>query len=80
MHERHLSEHVGLLVANLHNALAAKYADPDVPQSHHSLAVLTVRLVFCLYAEDAGLFKPDAFSQYIESYDAAHLPSAPRCD
>ena len=76
MHEQHLSEHAGLLVANLHNALAAQYADPDAPQSHHSLAVLTVRLVFCLYAEDAGLFKPNAFSQYIESYDAAHLRRA----
>lgn len=76
MHEQHLSEHAGLLVANLHNALAAKYADPDASQSHHSLAVLTVRLVFCVYAEDAGLFKPNAFSQYIESYDAAHLRRA----
>lgn len=76
MHEQHLSEHAGLLVANLHNALTAQYADPDAPQSHHSLAVLTVRLVFCLYAEDAGLFKPNAFSQYIESYDAAHLRRA----
>ena len=72
MHEQQLSEHAGLLVANLHNALAAQYTDPDAPQSHHSLAVLTVRLVFCLYAEDAGLFKPNSFSQYIEEYDAGH--------
>ena len=56
MVEQKLSEHAGLLVANLHNTLAAQYDDPDDPESHHSLAVLTVRLVFCLYAEDAGLY------------------------
>ena len=38
--------------------------------------MLTGRLVFCLYAEGCGLFKPSAFYQYIESYDAAHLRRA----
>lgn len=71
--ERQLSEKAGILVANLHNAIAAQYADPDAPGSHHSLAVLTVRFVFCLYAEDAGLFPQSAFSRYIESFDAARL-------
>ncbi len=71
--ERQLSENAGILVANLHNAIAAQYADPDDPQSHHSLAVLTVRFVFCLYAEDAGLFPQSAFSRYVESFDAARL-------
>lgn len=76
MVEQKLSEHAGLLVANLHNTLAAQYDDPDDPESHHSLAVLTVRLVFCLYAEDAGLYPGNSFSQYVESYDAAHLRRA----
>lgn len=71
--ERQLSEKAGILVANLHNAIAAQYTDPDAPGSHHSLAVLTVRFVFCLYAEDAGLFPQSAFSRYIESFDAARL-------
>lgn len=71
--ERQLSEKAGILVANLHNAIAAQYADPDAPGSHHSLAVLTVRFVFCLYAEDAGLFPQSAFSRYIESFDTARL-------
>ena len=71
--ERQLSEKAGILVANLHNAIAAQYADPDALGSHHSLAVLTVRFVFCLYAEDAGLFPQSAFSRYIESFDAARL-------
>lgn len=71
--ERQLSEKAGILVANLHNAISAQYADPDAPGSHHSLAVLTVRFVFALYAEDAGLFPQSAFSRYVDSFDAAHL-------
>ncbi|NMM97047.1 DNA methyltransferase [Bifidobacterium sp. DSM 109960] len=74
--EQQLSEKAGILVANLHNAIAAQYADPDDPQSHHSLAVLTVRFVFALYAEDAGLFPQSAFSRYVESFDASHLRRA----
>ena len=39
-----------VLVANLHNELEKQYADPDSEEEHHSLALLTVRIVFCLYA------------------------------
>ena len=74
--EQQLSENAGILVANLHNAIAGQYADPDDPRSHHSLAVLTVRLVFCLYAEDAHLFPQSSFTRYIESFDAPRLRRA----
>ena len=74
--QQKLSETAGLLVANLHNALAAQYANPDDPTSHHSLAVLTVRLVFCLYAEDAGLFPANAFSGLVQANDTKHLRRA----
>lgn len=74
--QQKLSEHAGVLVAELHNTLAKQYANPDDPRSHHALATLTVRLVFCLYAEDAGLFPADSFSDYVKSYDAAHLRRA----
>lgn len=70
--QQKLSEHAGLLVANLHNALAAQYEDPNDPDAHHSLATLTVRIVFCLYAEDAGLFPPNSFSDYVKGSDASH--------
>ena len=76
MVQQKLSETAGLLVANLHNALASQYADPDDPASHHSLAVLTVRLVFCLYAEDAGLFPSNAFSDFVQANDTRHLRRA----
>ena len=74
--QQKLSEHAGVLVADLHNALARQYDDPDDPGSHHSLAVLTVRIVFCLYAEDAGLFPMNAFSDYVKGNDANHLRRA----
>ena len=74
--QQKLSEQAGVLVADLHNALAKQYADPDAPESHHALATLTVRMVFALYAEDAGLFPADGFSDYVRSYDAAHLRRA----
>lgn len=35
--------------------------------------MLTVRLVFAMYAEDAGLFKADSFSHLVEAEDASHL-------
>ena len=74
--QQKLSEHAGILVANLHNALAKQYAAPDAPDAHHALATLTVRMVFALYAEDAGLFPPNGFSDYVKSYDAVHLRRA----
>ena len=63
--EQRLSENAGVMVARLHNVLAEQYDDPDRPANHHALSILTVRIVFCLYAEDAGLFPSDAFSNYV---------------
>ncbi|MFP1694831.1 class I SAM-dependent DNA methyltransferase [Gardnerella greenwoodii] len=71
--EKQLSEKAGLLVANLHNELEKQYADPDSEEEHHSLALLTVRIVFCLYAEDAGLFTNHIFSNYIHNAKASDL-------
>ena len=74
--QQKISETAGLLVANLHNALAKQYENPDDPIAHHSLAVLTVRIVFCLYAEDANLFPINSFSEYVQANDTAHLRRA----
>lgn len=74
--QQKLSEQAGVLVADLHNALAKQYQDPDDPVEHHSLAVLTVRMVFCLYAEDAGLFPRGSFSEYVKANDAHTLRRA----
>ena len=45
--------------------------------TQRSLNKLCVRLVFCLYAEDAGLFGPiDAFSKYIAQFEPQHIRRA----
>lgn len=60
-----LSVKAGQRVARLHDSLAKCFEHPDDPSEHDALAMLTVRLVFCLYAEDANLFKPDALRDYV---------------
>lgn len=71
--EKELSEKAGSLVANLHNALEEQYENPDSEEEHHSLALLTVRIVFCLYAEDAGLFNGHSFSDYVNNSSSNDL-------
>jgi hypothetical protein len=47
-------------MARLHDAMKA------VGYSGHPLEVYLVRLLFCLFAEDTGIFKPNQFSQFVE--------------
>lgn len=66
--EEELSLQAGMLVGKLYDALIKQYINPD-EQSLRSLNILCVRLVFCLYAEDAGLFATrTAFEDYIRSF------------
>ena len=68
--EMELSLKAGELVGKIHEKLQEQYMDPSSDDAQRSLNILCVRLVFCLYAEDAGLFgERDAFSSYIEQYD-----------
>ena len=55
-HEEQISIQAGELVGLLYDAILKQYVTPDDPTSLHSLNILCVRLVFCLYAEDAGIF------------------------
>ena len=54
--EMEISLQAGELVGVLYDALLAQYKNPDDPETLKSLNKLCVRLVFCLYAEDAGIF------------------------
>ncbi len=54
--ETELSIRAGEIVGRIYDKLLAQYKDPTDPQSLQSLNQLCVRLVFCLYAEDADLF------------------------
>lgn len=51
-----ISLQAGELVGILYDAILKKYKNPDEPETIKSLNMLCVRLVFCLYAEDAGIF------------------------
>ncbi len=44
----------------------------------HSLNVLCVRLVFCLYAEDAGIFSKDQFYDYMAQFKPSQMNGALR--
>jgi len=67
--EVELSKAAGELVGKIRDRFLTQYNDPLAPSTQKSLNVLCVRLVFCFYAEDAGLFgSKDAFSNYILQY------------
>ena len=67
--EAELSVEAGRLVGDLYDALKAQYKEPEAPETLRSLNVLCVRLVFCLYAEDSGLFaRLDQFYDYMVSF------------
>lgn len=69
--EVELSKAAGELVGKIRDRFLTQYNDPLAKRTQKSLNVLCVRLVFCFYAEDAGLFgAKDAFSQYILQYKA----------
>ena len=54
--EMDISLKAGVLVGKLYDAILKQYKNPDSPETLKSLNMLCVRLVFCLYAEDAGIF------------------------
>ena len=68
--EEQISIQAGELVGKLYDAILKQYIHPDNKNSLHSLNILCVRLVFCLYAEDAGIFGEHLkFHNYIGSFD-----------
>ncbi len=67
--EEQVSLQAGELVGKLYDAILAQYIDPTSPDSLHSLNNLCVRLVFCLYAEDSGIFgEHNKFHNYIKGF------------
>ena len=67
--EVEISIQAGELVGKLYDAILKQYINPEDKASLHSLNILCVRLVFCLYAEDAGIFGGhNKFHNYIKSF------------
>lgn len=74
--EMAVSIKAGELVGKIYDALKARYVDPDSPASLKSLNILCVRLVFCLYAEDADVFNRNLFHDFIAGFKPNHIRSA----
>ena len=76
--ELEVSIKAGELVGKLYDAFLKQYGGDVTPRDLHSLNVLCVRLVFCLYAEDAGIFSKDQFYYYMAQYKPSQMNVALR--
>ena len=75
--EMEVSLQAGELVGKLYNAILKQYHDPESPETLRSLNMLCVRLVFCLYAEDAGIFgRVNMFHNYLKQFDVKGVRKA----
>lgn len=67
--EMELSIKAGDIVGRLYDELLKQYINPENESSLKSLNALCVRLVFCLYAEDAEIFgSRTAFHDYLKQF------------
>ena len=72
--EMEISLQAGELVGKLYDALLQQYNSPASEEELKSLNMLCVRLVFCLYAEDAGVFGGhDKFRNYLKSFQPKNV-------
>lgn len=74
--EMEVSMKAGEIVGRIYDAFIKEY-DPTDPHSLRYLNILCVRLVFCLYAEDAGIFgRHDMFHDYLSHYSVEDMRMA----
>lgn len=75
--EMEVSIQAGNIVGTIYSEILKQYINPESPESLKSLNVLCVRLVFCLYAEDAGIFgRHGMFHDYLSMYPADKMRGA----
>ena len=75
--EMELSVQAGDIVGQLYDAILKQYHDPSAEHTLKSLNMLCVRLVFCLYAEDAGIFgAKNQFYDYLKRFEARDIRRA----
>lgn len=75
--EMEISLQAGELVGKLYDALLKQYNSPANEAELKSLNKLCVRLVFCLYAEDAGIFGSHTmFHDYLKGFQAKNVRKA----
>jgi hypothetical protein len=75
--EMEVSIAAGDIVGLIYDAFLKQYKRPDDPETLKSLNILCVRLVFCLYAEDAGIFgRHGMFHDYLAQFDTRQMRKA----
>ena len=75
--EMEISIKAGNIVGVLYDEILKQYINPESEETLKSLNQLCVRLVFCLYAEDAGIFGGHGkFHNYIKSFSAKDMRRA----
>lgn len=76
--EVEISIKAGEIVGKIYDALLPEFGKNPTAADLHALNILCVRLVFCLYAEDAGIFKKEQFYSYLKSFRAENMRVALR--
>lgn len=72
--EMEISLKAGELVGKIYDAILKQYNNTDSPETLKSLNMLCVRLVFCLYAEDAGIFgQHELFGNYLKKFSVNEM-------
>ena len=75
--EMQVSMQAGEIVGKIYEALLKQY-DDNSPEALRWLNILCVRIVFCLYAEDAGIFTHEQFHDFLARYEAEDMRRALR--
>ena len=73
--EMEVSMQASEIVGKIYEALLKQY-DDNSPEALRWLNILCVRIVFCLYAEDAEIFLHDQFHDYLARYEVDDLRNA----
>lgn len=71
--ELRVSQEAGDRIGNIYDALLAQIPGEPTEEEYKSLNLFCVRLVFCYYAEDAGLFGKYQFRDYMKGFNTRHL-------
>ncbi|MBQ9897686.1 MAG: N-6 DNA methylase [Synergistaceae bacterium] len=66
--EIEISKEACRLIRKFYDAVEHRYIKPNSAEALRNLNILCVRLVFLLYAEDAGLFARNLFYDYLKLY------------
>ena len=72
--ELEISLNAGALVGRMYEMLLKQYGDNPTEEMLKSLNMLIVRIVFCFYAEDAGIFgRRNMFHDYLADFNARNF-------